>query len=196
MPFLVKKHCSVRNVNNDHFVHEEGSVLSDWEVHDFIREKIAEGSDWYRERFEPLTAAEGHSYRVKATEQAGPRFLEDGTEVKPPWPDYVGLHPGEIIDRMKDADTDTVHQAKDYERALPGGMRRQPILDFVSAREREPFQGYDQMEIRQILEKFSVLPDPSVADAVAYEREHKKRPAITEYDRDVYEPAQPEAATA
>jgi hypothetical protein len=185
MAYLLKKHTTVRNVNNDHFVHQEGTVLSDWEVHDFIRDKIKEGSDWYRERFEPLTVSEAYSYRVKATELAGVRTLE-GAEVKPPWPDYVGLHPQEIIDRLRDADVSTVRQAKDYERA-EGGMSRADIVDFVSVREREPFDGFDQWDVRQILEKFSVSSDPLVKDAIAYEREHKNRPAIVEWDRGIYE---------
>ncbi len=183
MPYLLRKHTAVRNVNNDHFVHQEGDVLSDWEVHDFIREKIKEGSDWYRERFEPLTQAEAHSYRVKATQNAGPRMLE-GVAVEPPWDDYVGLAPHEIVDRMRDAELETVRRAKDYERA---GMARTPILDFVSPKEREPFEGFDQMEVRQILEKFSVLSDPAVKDAIEYEKIHKNRPAVVDYDRGIYE---------
>lgn len=186
MAYLLKQHCTVRDINNEQHVHDKGTVLSDWEVHDFIREKIKEGSDWYRERFEPLTSSEAHSYRVKATEAQERRDPATGEVVPPPWDDYVGLHPIEIVERMRESDSKKVEEAKRYERAI-GGMSRRPILDFVSATQREPWEGYDQLDVRQIIEHFSVIPDRSVEDAIRYEREHKNRPAIVEYDREVYE---------
>lgn len=189
MPFLVKQHVTAQNINGDTFTHMKGSVLSDWELSDFIREKIAEGSEWYRERFESLLEHEAHSYRVKATEAEGSRFV-NGEEIPPPWDDYVGLHPTEILGRLREADLAKVRQVKLFEQ---GGMLRSTIIDFVSPAEREPFSGYDQMSVGEILEKFAVISDPAVSDALAYEKAHKNRPAIVEYEREIYEHQQPAA---
>jgi hypothetical protein len=93
---------------------------------------------------------------------------------------------------MRDADAETVQRVKDFERA---GLARAQILDFVGPAQQEPFAGYDNMEVRGIIEKFSVMPDPAVQDAIRYEKAHKNRPAIVEYDRSIYEGAhEPEEA--
>ena len=89
MPFLIKRNVAATNVNGDSFVHMEGSVVSEWELSDLIREKIKEGSEHYRTSYEPLTSHEAHHYRVKATSAEGPRNL-DGEVVKPPWDDEAG----------------------------------------------------------------------------------------------------------
>jgi hypothetical protein len=183
--YLIKQHVTAMNCNGDMFVHAEGSVVSDWELSDFIRAKIQEGSEHYRERFEPLTDAEAHHYRAQATMAEGPRRLEGQTDpIKPPWDDYVGLHPTEIVDRMRAADRETIRQAKLYEQA---GFNRTQIVDYVHPSDREPFSGYDSWTVRQVLEKFAVTPDTVVRDALAYERAHKNRDAITEWDRATYD---------
>lgn len=185
MPYLTKDNVTVRNVNGDTYTHPAGTVISDWEVSDFIRDKIKEGSEHYRTLFEPLLEHEAESYRVKATKAEGPRYFE-GEQVDPPWDDYVGLHPTEITDRMRSAELETVQQAKKYEQA---GMNRQGIVEFVTPAEREPFPDYDEKSTREVLDKFTVLSAPAIADAIAYEKAHKNRVAIVEYD-ETYEPAQ------
>jgi hypothetical protein len=185
-PYLVKQPTTAINTNGESFTHSEGDVISDWELADFIREKIREGSEWYRERFEPLLPHEAHSLRVKATAAAGSRFGPDNQPVLPPWDDYIGLHPSEVVDRMRDASLDKVKQTKLYESL---GMNRPLIIDFISPAEREPWMSYDEYDVRMVLEKFSIISDAAVADALAYERAHKNRPAITEWDRSIYEGA-------
>ena len=191
MPYLVKQHITAVDVNGDAHVHPEGSVVSDWELSDFIREKIAEGSQHYRERYEPLLDHEAHHYRVKATKAAGPRYVPgDDQPMQPPFDDYVGLHPTEIIDRLRVASLDLVRHTQRFEES---GLNRRVIVDYVSPAEREPWEDYDSKDVREILEKFSVVPDSAVADAIAYERSLKNRDAITTYDREVYEGRVPEA---
>lgn len=183
MPYLTKMAVTAQNVNGDTFVHDEGTVLSDWELSDFIRGKIKEGSDWYRERFETLLPREAHHFRVQATNAEGPREL-DGQTIVPPFDDYVGLHPAEIIERMKTVDVEKARQIKMYEQA---GMNRNQITSFVTPSEREPWTNYDAASIGDILEKFSMLSDSQVAEAKLYELNHRGRTVILDYDRAIYE---------
>lgn len=191
MPFLTKQTVTAKNANGDTLVHSAGTVLSDWELSDFIRSRIQAGEQWYRERFEPLVEREAHAMRVKATAEEGPRDIE-GNVVAPPYDDYVGLHPNEIIQRMNTANLEKVRQVKLYERA---GMNRSQIVAFVTPAEREPWAGYDQQSIGDILEKFSVLSDPAVAEAKLYEANHRQRPVILGYDRATYELTEPPAGS-
>jgi len=174
---------TARNVNGDTFVHPEGTVLSDWELDEFIRGKIQEGSDWYREKFEVLLPREAHHFRVQATNAEGSREL-NGQAIAPPFDDYVGLHPAEIIERMKDVDVEKARQIKLYEQA---GMNRVQITSFVTPSEREPWTNYDQASIGDILEKFSLLSDSQVSEAKMYETNHRGRQIILDYDRAIYE---------
>lgn len=190
MPFLTKKVVTARNVNKESVTHPAGTVLSDWELEDYARSKILEGSDHYRELFEPLTDREAHGYRVRATANEAPHTINGGL-VNPPWDDYVGLHPTEIVQRMRDADVQLAAQARQYERA-DGGMRRPMITGFVHPAEREPFLGFDGMDVTAIWEKFELFPDSQVNDAKAYERAHQNRPAIVEWERET----EPVAAAA
>jgi hypothetical protein len=43
------------------------------------------------------------------------------------------------------------------------------------------------MSVREICDKFMISSPPVVADAISYERAHKARPAIVEFDRETYE---------
>lgn len=183
MPYLTKKTVTAMNVNGDTFVHPEGTVLSDWELSDTIRAKIKEGSEWFRDLFEPLLEREAHHYRVKATQAEGPRDVE-GQSINAPFDDYVGLHPAEIIARMKDVPLDKARQIKLYEQA---GMNRVQIVAYVTPAEREPWDGYDTLGINEILEKFSIMGDSAIADAKIYEANHQVRTVILDYDREIYE---------
>ena len=191
MPFLTKQPVTAQNMNGDTMVHPSGTVLSDWELTDFIRSKIASGEQWYRERFEPLSDREAHQMRVKATSEEGPRTIE-GQSINAPFDDYIGLHPNEVIARMQGCSLEKVRQIKLYEQA---GMNRSQIIAFVTPAEKEPWSGYDEASIGDILEKFSILSDAAVAEAKMYEANHRARPIIMEYDRATYEPTQePEGA--
>jgi hypothetical protein len=192
MPYLVKHSTSMVNVNGDTFVHQPGTVLSDWEVSDFVREKVKEGTAHYRNLLEPLLPAEAHRYRIQAT-QNEPPHLSGKDVVPPPWDDYVGLHPDEVCERMRDSDLDKVAHVRRYER---GGMNRQSILEFVHPAEHEPWLGYDDADVRDVLEKLAILSDPQVSDAIAYESAHKARPAVTEWDRESYEGPQSQTIEA
>jgi hypothetical protein len=180
MPFLCKQVVTARNVNGDSVTHQEGSVLSDWELEPYARQKILEGSEWYRARFEPLTDREAHGYRVRATQAEQPHVV-DGALVLPPFDDYVGLHPTEIVARLKSGSVALTQHARRYE---AGGMRRDMIVSFVHPAERQPFLGYDDMDLRGILEKLEILPDDQVAEAKVYEANHQERPAIVEFERE------------
>lgn len=182
MPYLAKMTITATNVNGDTFVHEEGTVLSDWELSDTIRARVAEGSEWYRDRFEVLLDREAHHYRVEATKAAGIREVE-GQDINPPFDDYVGLHPAEIIDRMKTVEIDKARQIRLYEQ---GGMNRQQIVSYVSPAEKEPFVNYDSMGVLEICEKLSVLSDAAVADTKIYEANHRSRDMILGYERELY----------
>lgn len=183
MPYLAKQTVTATNVNGDTFVHPEGTVLSDWELSDVIRAKIASGEDWYRRLYEPLLEREAHHHRVEATKAEGARDIE-GQSVNPPFDDYIGLHPAEIIERMKDAPLDKARQIKMYEQA---GMNRQQIVSYVTPAEREPFLNYDSMGPLEILEKFSILSDNQIAEAKVYEANHRQRAIVLDYDKATYE---------
>jgi hypothetical protein len=180
VPFLILKDVSCTNVNGDSVLHQQGTVVSDWEVSDKIKAKIKDGSLHYRTLFEPLTEKEALDHRAKETAVEGDRMV-DGQWVSPPWPDYVGLHPEEIVDRLKkSADRDEVAQVRLYER---GGLSRAGILDYVAPVEREPFYGYDELPVRSVLEKLEVLSDEAVGEVLTYESAHRRRPAIISYER-------------
>lgn len=179
--YLTLKEVTTRTVNGDSFVHLAGTVLSAWEVDDFVKGKIDEGSYHYRSLYEPLTEKEVFDRRAKATAVEGDRNVE-GTAVSPPWPDFVGLHPEEIIERMqKSTSSVEVELVRKYER---GGLNRQPIVNYVAPIERPPFHGYDDINVRDLLEKLEVLSDDAVAEVKTYEFGHGKRPAILEFEKE------------
>lgn len=182
MPFLAKVVVTAQNVNGETVTHQPGTVLSDWELEPYARQKILEGSEHYRRLYEPLTDREAAGYRIKATSAEPPHTL-NGALVNPPWNDYVGLHPTEIVARMRTADVAVVQQARQYEQA-DGGMRRSLITGFVHSAEREPFLGFDGLNVSEIWEKFELLPDDQVEEAKTYERAHQNRPAIAEWERE------------
>lgn len=180
MPFRTLGTVTARNVNGDTFTHPPETVLSDWELEPFVRDKIREGSEHYRNLYEVLTDREAHTYRVRAT-QTAPAHVLEGKVVVPPFDDYVGLHPTEIVERLRSGTAVQAQMARDYERAQ-GGMGREMIVSFVHATERQPWNGYDEMELRDILEKMEAIGADQRHDVVLYEQAHKDRPAIVEYD--------------
>lgn len=193
MPYLVLKTVTVQNEEEESYTHLGGSVISDWEVSDFVKERIAAGEIWYRSTFEPLTENEAHHQRTKATAAEGQRY-RNGQQLDPPWDDYVGLHPNEIMRRMQAlTDVKKVEAVKDYERA---GMNRTNITGFTTSVEREPFAGYTGMATRDILEKMAVLSEPAIQSVIVYEKGHQNRPAIVEYEREVFEPQTAQVAAA
>lgn len=181
MPFRALKDVSVRDVNSDGRLHHKGTVLSDWEVEPYVVKKINEGSIHYRGLFEPLTDKEALDDRSKQTILEGDRLV-DGVAVSAPWPDYVGLHPEEILHRMKEStDRAEVDQVRRFEK---GGQARVSILEYEAPVERPPFYDYDNMGIREVLEKLEVLSDDAVHEVLTYEMAHRKRPAIVTYERE------------
>jgi|ERR1700722_109857 len=176
--YLCKKQVTLTNADNDSFTHYAGDVLSDWELTDHIKQKIKEGVTWYIDKFEVLTDKEAELYRKKATAAEGKRQAPGGQIVDPPWDDYIGLHPNEIIKRMKDLSFDDVEKVRQYERA---GMNRPSIIEYVAPSEREPWHEYDSWSVRDILDKLDILDPQTVQDVIVYEMNHKKRPAVIEY---------------
>jgi len=182
--YLVKKQATATDVNGETHDHLPGTVVSDWELNDYIKGHIAKGTEHYRQLFEPLTDEEAKGHRVKATAALGPLLVADRTVVNPPWDDYVGLHPTEIMRRMDTAPVEQVKSIRAYEAAYLG---RSSIADYVAPSEREPWAGYDNSTISQILEKMSVMDDKTCGEAVIYEMAHSRRPAIITWDRLTYE---------
>lgn len=180
MPFLTKQVVTARNVNGESITHPPETVLSDWEIEPYARQKILEGSEWYRARYEPLTDREAQSHRVRATQAEQPHILE-GAIVPAPFDDYIGLHPTEIVARLKEADLPVAAAARRYEMA---GMRREMIIGFIHPAERTPFIGYDGMDLRSLLEKLEILPDDQIREAKIYEAAHQNRPAVIEFERE------------
>lgn len=183
--FLVLKTVTAQSANGDSYTHQPGSVLSDWEVNEYIREQINDGSAHYRAHFEPLTDEEAKHHRVKATATAAKRFGRDGQQLQAPWDDYVGLHPEEILARLrKSSSLDEVAHVKNYERA---GFNRSVITGFTAPVEREPFTDYANLGVREVLTKMAILSDADVRDVVNYELAHRRRPAIIQWERESYE---------
>ena len=178
MPYLTKDVVTVQNTDGETLTHNPGIVLSDWEVSDYIRGKIAEGSEHYRKLFETLTDSEAFAHRVKATRQVGAVTDEKGDLVEPPFEDYVGLHPQEVVKRMRDLSRDKVAQVRAYEKAL---LNRVDVMEYVAPCEQQPWIGYDESSTQEITEKLAVLSQPEIADAIAYEMDHRRRPAIIEF---------------
>jgi len=176
--YLCKKQVTLTNSDNEGFTHYAGDVLSDWEIPQHIKDKVKEGVPWYIQNFEALTDKEAELYRKKATATEGKRQAPNGQIVDPPWDDYIGLHPKEIIDRMKNLSFDDVERVRQYERA---GINRSTIIEYVAPSEREPWHEYDNWGVRDILDKLDVLDPQTVQDVIVYELNHKKRPAVIEH---------------
>lgn len=180
MPFLLLKDVSVRDVNGEGRLHKQGAVVSDWEVEDRVKAKIKEGSLHFRTLFEPLTEEQALAHRSKETVLEGDHLV-DGQWISPPWPDYVGLHPEEVVERMRRSqNTNEVEQVRLYER---GGQGRRLILDYVAPVERPPLHDYDDLPVRTVLEKLEILSDEAVQEVITYEFAHRKRPAIISFER-------------
>jgi len=107
-------------------LHKAGSVISDCQLSDYVAKRIAEDDPHYLTLFAPLTDEEALEHRATETALEG-EHLVDGRWVSPPFPDYVGLAPEEIVDRMRKADPEKVEQTKTYER---GGQGRTAIVGF------------------------------------------------------------------
>lgn len=179
MSYLVKVQTTGANMNGDVTTHFAGDVVSDWELSDHIKKQIKKGTPWYTNKFEPLTDKEAELYRVRATETEGKRTSPDGQVVDPPWKDYVGLHPKEVIDRMNDLAANDVEAVRQYERA---GLDRTDIIEYVAPSEREPWNNYDDQNVREICDKLDILDPQMVQDVIVYEMNHRKRAAVIEYE--------------
>lgn len=177
--YLVKRNVTNTNDDNEGVIHYAGDVLSDWELKDHIKQKIKDGVSWYTQNYEILTPKEAELYRKRATATEGKREAPDGQIVDPPWDDYVGLHPKDVVDRMKDLGYNDVEKVRQYERA---GLNRPSIIDYVAPSEREPWYEYDNWGPRDILEKMEILDPQTVQDVIIYEMNHKKRPAILTFE--------------
>lgn len=186
MPYLVRESAGMvtaRNANGESINHAPGTVLSDWELEPYVRDKIGEGSEHYRRLYEPLTDREAHQYRVAATQREQPH-MQDGVALPAPFDDYVGLHPSEVVSRLREGGPQVAAAARAYERA---GMCRPDITNYVHPAERQPFTDYDNLDVNAILEKFMVLSDRQVDEAKQYEQAHANRPAVVEWDRSAEE---------
>lgn len=177
--YLVKKHTTISNEDNEGAFYYKGDVLSDRELPKHVKDKIDKGEHWYTNIYEPLSDKEAELYRKKATIAEGKRQAPDGQPVDPPWDDYIGLHPNDVIDRMKNLSFDDVEKVRQYERA---GQNRSIIIDYVAPSEREPWEEYDNYATRDILDKLDILDPQTVQDVIVYEMNHKRRPAIIEYE--------------
>lgn len=193
--FLVKKHITLSNSDNEGLTYLAGDVLSDWEIPDFVKKKVKEGVPWYTQNFEPLTIREAELYRKKATAVEGKRKAPNGQIIDPPWEDYIGLHPKEIIERMKELSFEDVEKVRQYERA---GMNRESIIEFVAPSEREPWHEYDNWSSRDILDKLEILDPQTAQDVIVYEMNHRNRPAIITFEpeEDGYPEASPQAGAS
>lgn len=185
MPYLVRQQVTAQDVSGDSHNHFPGAVLSDWELSDHVRSEIEKGGHWFTQNFEPLTDREAKTYRVRATTLEGKRSAPNGQIIDPPFDDYIGLHPKDIIDRMKKMKFDDVENVRQYERA---GMNREMIINYVAPSEREPFNGFNDMGVREILEKMSILDDGTNQEIIIYEMNHQKRPAVIEFEKEYEEP--------
>jgi hypothetical protein len=186
--YLVKQAVTAANSEGDSVNHFARDVVSDWELTDHMKEQIKIGIPWYTQRFEPLTDREAEQYRIKATATEGKRTAPNGQIVDPPWQDYIGLHPKEIISRMSELSFDDVERVRQYERA---GMNRDAIIEYVAPSEREPWQDYDNWSSRETTDKMDMLDDQSTQDIIVYEMNHKKRPAIIEYIKEEIDETSP-----
>ncbi len=176
--YLVKRQVTLSTPDSESVTHYAGNVLSDWELTDFIKDKIDDGVSYYTQNFEKLTDKEADAYRKKATAVEGKRTAPNGQIVDPPWDDFIGLHPKEVIDRMKHLSFDDVEKVRQYERA---GLNRDTIIEYVAPSEREPWPDYDQWGVREILDKLDILDPQTVQDVIVYEMNRQKRAAIITY---------------
>lgn len=184
MSYLVKQYVTARDEAEETHNHATGSVVSDFELNQHIKDQIEKGVTWYTQRFEPLTEKEARAYRVKATSVEGKRLVPGGQVIDPPFDDYVGLHPDEVIGRMEDMRADEVERLRLYERA---GMNRESIIEFTAPSEKEPFNNYDNMGVKDILDKMSILDQDTNNTIIQYEMAHQRRPAIIEFSPEEYE---------
>lgn len=177
--YLVKRNITISNDDNGGVTYYGGDVVSDHELPDHAKENIKKGVSWHITNFESLTDREAEIYRKKATAVEGKRQAPDGSIVDPPWDDFVGLHPKDVVDRMSKLSIDDAEKVRQYERAK---LNRSLIIDYVSPSEREPWYEYDQCGPREILEKMDLLDPQAVQDVITYEMMHKKRPAILTFE--------------
>ena len=179
--YLVKQNVTAPDSEGEVNAHFASNVLSDFELNDHIKDKIQEGHPWYKSLYEPLTDREAESYRIKSTSIEGARRLPSGELIDPPFEDYIGLHPNIIVERMDELDPSNVEKVRQYEAC---GLNRRIILDHISPSEQEPFPGFVDMGVSEILEKMDLLDDKSVSDIIYYEMHHQKRPLIIEFARE------------
>lgn len=180
--YLVHQDVTAQDVNGDSNNHLKGAILSDWELSDHIKSQIRNGSPWFVSIFEPLTDTEARIHRERATSKAGPRVAKDGEVIEPPFPDYIGLHPNDIVARMRDMTAIDAGKVRKFEEA---GARREIIVNYIAPSEREPFTNYDALDEKAIIEKMQLLDDASRQSIIVYEMTHRKRTNILEFNASV-----------
>lgn len=133
MPFVTLRDVALHKTppGADARLHPAGTVLSDYEVPEFIRQKVAAGDAHYALLLRRVSNDEAFRIRASKTSGEGNRRI-DRRHVSPPWDDYVDLRPEEIIARLRDADPAKVAQAQAYERA---GLNRDEIVGWDPARD-------------------------------------------------------------
>ena len=182
---LVANTSESDGVFNESYAHMAGTVVSDWELSDHVREQIDKGVEHYRRNFEKLTDGEAKQHRIRATREVGARVSPDTQKlITPPFEDYIGLHPNQVVERMHKASREGAAHIREYERAT---LNRLQVMEYVAPSERAPWSGYDEAGIREVLEKMAIISEPEVQDVIAYEYEHAKRPAILSYEREAVE---------
>ncbi|MGH3622713.1 MAG: hypothetical protein ACRDQ5_13105 [Sciscionella sp.] len=93
-----------------------------------------------------------------------------------PIPDYENLTVAQIVSKLPELTQRELHQIEGYERRHHG---RSTILQKVEElRGAEPWAGYDEMTVEEIIPRLRDMPSGELDDLMAHERRHKNRSTV------------------
>jgi hypothetical protein len=130
--YRVLKEVSLRRgLNRDVATHDVGELLSEEQVDEYVRSKIAEGDLHYRALFQPLTDSEAFELRPQQTAQEGEDSEIDGHDQSEPASDGDATPPHRL--RWADTNPNNAQHVTDLEDRLASLERRFPEIQQTRA---------------------------------------------------------------
>lgn len=100
------------------------------------------------------------------------------TDEKLPLPHYDSLNAAEIVGRLPVLSQRELHQVEGYERRHHG--RRTVLAKIEDLRGAEPWPGYDEMNVEEIVQRLRGTSGEERAAVLAHERRHKNRDTVVQ----------------
>jgi ferritin-like metal-binding protein YciE len=124
------------------------------------------------------TASRSTGSRPSAGRSNGANGTNGGGSAEAPISGYDGLNATEIVEKLPSLSQRDLAAVKSYERAHE---KRSTVLERVDSLEgREPWAGYDEQDVQEVVARLRDADEATVTAARDYERRHKGRTGVLE----------------